>query len=174
MVMQMLESKSNLNRGSLELRDNFPLIFFRLSIANLHSLRYDTVKPVHTVTFHMERIPTHMSTTSNDLFPSVCIKDLTQTLNLIQTLQLSPPPPTFHFQTWPRKTYSTASGKMPCPRACHAIWGLVLSVEYLATSLVFGPQCHGAFPSHSSCPLLFLITHLSGPDCLVTVCRACV
>lgn len=144
MVMQMLDCKSNLNRGSLELRDNFPLIFFWLSIANLHSLRYDTVKPVHIATFHMERIPTHLSTTSNDLFPSICIKDLTQTLNLTQTLQL-PPPPSIS-RPGQKKPHRTASGKISCPRACHASWGLVLSVEYLAVPLIFEPQCHGGFP----------------------------
>lgn len=106
----------------------------------------------------------HISTTSNTMFPIISIQDLPQTLNSIQIQ------PTTHlpFPDLPKESIQGCFREDTCPWAYHTSWELGSSVGYLAAPLVFGPQSNRGFPpSHSSFLLLFLITNLSGPNCLV-------
>lgn len=112
--------------------------------------------------FHIERIPMHISTTGNTLFPIISIKNLTQTLN---STHLANCPPSIL-----RPGQGNHSGLLQgryLSLGLSTSQGLDSRVEYLAAPLAFGLPSNMCFPLSFFLLLLYLIVHPSGPNCLV-------
>lgn len=106
----------------------------------------------------------HIPTSGNTPFPIISIKNLTQTLNSMQIQ------PTFHlpFSCLAKENIQGFFREDTCSQTYHISWGNIQVLHIWLPPWLLNHKIICISPFHLSCLLLFLISHLSGPNCLVS------